>query len=174
MPRGERRLTPRVYRSNGFTYLVLLVVVAALGLGLAKIGPLWEEAARRDREQELLRVGESYAQALADARRESPGGDGAYPARLEDLLLDTRFVGTRRHLRRLLPDPLQPGRPWGVVRDARGAIIGVYSQDQRQPLAVVGLERGPVSLRPATRYSDWVFGPRELLITVPRTNVTTP
>ncbi len=174
MQRGERSTTPRPFRSNGFTYPVLLVVVAVLGLGLAKIGPLWEEAVRRDREQELLRVGELYAQALAEARRESPGGDGAYPSRLEDLLLDTRFVGTRRHLRRLLPDPLLPGRPWGLVRDARGAIIGVYSQDQRQPMAMVGLERGPVSLPPANRYSDWIFGPRELLITAPRMSATTP
>jgi type II secretory pathway pseudopilin PulG len=174
MPRGDRCTTCSPFRSSGFTYPVLLVVVAVLGLGLARIGPMWEEAAKRDREQELLRVGELYAQALASARRDSPGGEGAYPSRLEDLLLDTRFVGTRRHLRRLLPDPLQPGRPWGLVRDARGAIIGVYSQDQRQPLAVVALDRGPVSLPAAAHYSDWVFGPRELLQSVPRATAKVP
>jgi type II secretory pathway pseudopilin PulG len=172
--RGDRWRATHPNRSAGFTYPVLLVAVAILGLGLAKLGPLWDESARRDREQELLRVGELYAQALADARKDSPGGEGAYPARLEDLLLDTRFVGTRRHLRRLYPDPLQPGRPWGLVRDARGAIIGVYSQDLRQPMALVALERGPVSLPAANRYSDWIFAPRDLLHTMPGRATLTP
>lgn len=158
----------------GFTYPVLLVVVAVLGLGLAKLGPMWEQAAWREREQELLRVGELYAQALASARRESPGIDGAYPSRLDDLLLDPRVVGTRRHLRRLYPDPLEPGRPWGLVRDARGAIIGVYSQDPRPPLARVAMERGVVSLPAAERYADWIFGPRELLNTAPRRPAAAP
>ncbi len=147
----------------GFAYPVLLVAVAVLGLGLARLGPMWEEADRRDREQELLRVGKLYAEALDRARRESPGGAGRYPERLEDLLLDTRFVGTRRHLRRLYPDPLQPSRPWGVVRDAGGAIIAVYSQDSRRPLQRVASDHGPASLPAAERYSDWMFGPRQLL-----------
>ena len=148
---------------GGFAYPVLLVVVAVLGLGLARLGPLWEQADRREREQELLRVGELYAQALASARRDAPGGASGYPGRLEDLLLDTRFVGTRRHLRRLYADPLNPARPWGLLRDRQGAIIGVYSQDERPPLAQVPLVRGPVSLPAARRYADWVFGPAELL-----------
>ncbi len=163
MARGEVRTAASRRSVVGFTYPMLLVVVAVLGLGLARLGPVWEQADRRERERELMRVGELYAIALASARREAPGSQAGYPARLEDLVLDARFAGTRRHLRRLYPDPLQPGRPWALVRDSQGAIIGVHSQDTRQPLTQVAVERGLLSLPVASRYSDWIFGPKELL-----------
>jgi type II secretory pathway pseudopilin PulG len=147
---------------RGFTYVTVMTLVALLGLGLAQWGPLWAEQAQREREQELLRVGGLYAQAIESYWRASPGSVRQLPMRLEDLLLDTRYVGTRRHLRRIYADPLRPDRPWGLLRDAEGRLRGVYSQDPRQPFARAARGLGNVQLPDAQRYSDWVFTPKDL------------
>lgn len=163
MPAGSARgrcLRSQRRHLGGFTYLTLLVVVALLGLALARLGPLWADAEQRDREQELLRIGALYAQALDSYRHAAPGSRGGYPPSLEELLLDTRFVGTRRHLRRLYADPMKPTRPWGLVRDADGGIVGVYSQDERRPLLRLPQAHGIVDLPVADHYAHWVFQPR--------------
>ena len=143
--------------TQGFTLLAVTATVALVSLALAAAGPLWSEQRRRDRELELLQLGVLYAQALQSYRDASPGSEQQYPARLEDLMLDTRFVGTRRHLRRPYPDPMSRARPWGLVTDARGRIQGVFSRSEAPPIA-----QGPVILDDrvlpaALRYIDWQF-----------------
>jgi type II secretory pathway pseudopilin PulG len=163
--RFDQRPASRPRRCAGFSYIVLLVVVALIGLGSARVGVAWEHADRREREQELLRIGQLYADALRRARLDTPGSSRGYPARLEDLLLDARFVGTRRHIRRLYPDPLAPARPWGLIRDEHGAIIAVYSQDERQPLTQVQIISEVVALPAgAASYADWKFMPRQQVL----------
>ena len=146
---------------RGFSYITAMTVVALLGIGLAAMGPLWAEAAQREREQDLLRVGALYAQAIAAYQQASPGSLKRYPPTLESLLLDTRYVGTQRHLRKLYADPLDPQRAWGLLRVADGGVRGVYSQDERMPFARAGLDLGPAVLAPAQRYSDWKFMPKD-------------
>lgn len=154
---GRRRLPGLRRPARGFTWTLMLAAVALVGLAGSLAGPLWSHQQRREREHELLRIGVIYAQALKAYREASPGNDAQYPRRLEDLLLDTRHAGTRRHLRRLYPDPLSPSRPWGLVTDAQGRIVGLHSTDPAAPVA-----QGPVALAdrtlpPAQRYSDWKF-----------------
>lgn len=150
----------RQHRIRGFTYVTVMAVVALVGIGLAALGPLWANEAQRDREQELLRIGGLYSEAIASYYNASPGNAKRYPAQLEDLLLDTRFVGTQRHLRRLYPDPLAPGRAWGLVRAADGGVQGVFSLDTRAPFLRAARDLGPTSLPAAQRYSDWKFAPK--------------
>jgi type II secretory pathway pseudopilin PulG len=142
---------------RGFSYVAVLALVALMGIGLAAIGPLWAEEARRDREDELLHIGRLYAEAIARYQKASPGSARRYPPTLDALLMDTRFVGTVRHLRTLYPDPLEPARPWGLVRDAEGGIRGVFSQSEAPPLRTVPIVVGTVTLAPAARYSEWHF-----------------
>lgn len=156
MPAGKAQSSQR-----GFTYLTVMALVAILGLGLAAIGPMWADAAQREREQELLRVGELYAKAIGNYRASSPGSVKRHPAELGDLLQDNRFVGTRRHLRKLYADPLNPARSWGLIRAPDGGVAGVYAQDERLPFVRTGLQVGVVQLAPAQRYSDWKFMPKE-------------
>jgi type II secretory pathway pseudopilin PulG len=154
MRRGERA------RQHGFTFVAVLLLLALCMLGLAVAGPVWSQQVKREREQELLRIGALYAQAIANYRDGSPGTLKQCPPTLNALLRDERFLGTMRHLRRLYGDPVNAGRPWGLVVDADRRITGVYSLSQEAPIAEGALELGAASLAPARHYSDWKFVPK--------------
>ena len=117
---------------RGYTFVAVLALLAVCMLGVSLAGPLWSERVKREREQELLRIGALYAQAIAAYRDASPGSLKQYPQRLEALLLDARYVGVQRHLRKLYGDPMNLGQPWGLVLDANQRIVGVYSLSQPQ------------------------------------------
>jgi type II secretory pathway pseudopilin PulG len=154
---GPRMLPGRNFQQHGFAYVAVLAMVAVMGIGLAALGPLWSEEVKREREVELLRVGRLYAEALARYQKAAPGSVKPYPPTLDVLLMDPRFAGTVRYMRALYPDPLDPARPWGLIRDADGGIRGVYSQSEKQPLRTVGVLLGTVALAPSVRYADWHF-----------------
>jgi len=143
--------------SAGFTLVATLLLVALVALGLALAGPMWSQQAQRDNERELMRIGTAYAQAIAAYKRASPGSDKQYPATLEALLLDTRFVGTVRHLRKAYTDPINRGQPWGLVRNEGGRIVGVYSLSPTAPLAQGEIRLDDRVLPPARQYADWKF-----------------
>ena len=145
---------------GGFTYVWALAAVAVVGISLAAIGPSWHDSAKREREKEALRIGQLYAEAIARYYKSSPGSLKVYPPSLDALLLDSRFVGTFRHMRRLYGDPLQPGRMWGVIRAPDGGVRGVFSQSADEPLRREALDLGVTVLAPATKYSDWLFVPK--------------
>jgi len=146
-------------RTRGFTFVWVLAALAVFSLGLAAVGPMWADQARREREQDLLRIGGLYAQAIASYYAASPGSLKQYPSDLNSLLTDTRFVGVRRHLRRLYPDPLDPTSPWGLVTDQEGRIRGVYSRSGATPFRQQAVDVGTATLAPAQHYSDWKFVP---------------
>jgi len=154
---GARQGRRTGHRAGGFTLVWALAAVAILSVGLAVAGSTWSERSKRQREQELLRVGMLYAQAIEAYRAAAPGSLQTYPSSLEQLLLDTRFAGTVRHLRKLYPDPLDPARPWGVVRTPEGTIRGVFSQSAEAPLRVAPIDLGAVKLPSAGRYDHWQF-----------------
>lgn len=111
----------------GYTFVAVLVLLAVCMLGLSVAGPLWSDAVKREREQELKRIGSLYATALQTYRDASPGSLKQYPQRLDALLLDNRYVGIRRHIRKLYADPTNPNEPWGLVLDEQQRIRGLYS-----------------------------------------------
>jgi type II secretory pathway pseudopilin PulG len=144
-------------RNRGFTYVWMLAVVAVMGIGLAAMGTMHGDRVRRDREQELLRVGQIYASAIAAYYRMSPGGQKQYPASLDALVLDTRFVGTVRHMRKVYADPVDPAQPWGLVRATDGGIAGVFSTSINEPLRREPLQLDRISLPRASHYAEWRF-----------------
>ena len=81
---------------RGFTYVGLLLAVALAGVALAAAGTLWSTTAKRDKELELLFVGDQYRRAIGSYYEGTPGAK-RYPQRLEDLLEDKRLAVTRRH-----------------------------------------------------------------------------
>jgi type II secretory pathway pseudopilin PulG len=161
MRRCERLRHTRPARTCGFTYVCVLAMVAAIGIGLAALGSAWGTLAQREREEDLLHVGGEYASAIAAYRDSSPGSVRRSPPDLDALVLDDRFPRTRRHIRRLYPDPLRPSRPWGLVADPAGGIAGVYSQSDQAPLRKAPVVVAGRQFPPARRHSDWKFVPLE-------------
>jgi type II secretory pathway pseudopilin PulG len=145
--------TPGPTRQRGFTYVALLFVVIAFGIGLASVALVWHTAARRNKEAELLFVGKQYREAIVSYYT---SGQREFPARLEDLLLDPRFPNVRRHLRRLYRDPMTDGTEWGLVK-LGDRIVGVYSLAPGTPLKEVGSGSADEPPIGGSSYSDWKF-----------------
>jgi type II secretory pathway pseudopilin PulG len=141
-------------RSRGFTYLTVLFIVAILMGGLALVGEVWEIWSKREKEADLLFVGNQYRKAI---QRYVLSGKAQYPQKLEDLLQDQRQPSIQRYLRKLYPDPMTGKTEWGFVKGPDGGIGGVYSLSEDKPLKVAGFKLRDASLEGAQKYSDWKF-----------------
>jgi type II secretory pathway pseudopilin PulG len=139
---------------NGFTYLTLLFMVAILAGGAALAGEVWETSAKREKEAELLHVGNEYRKAI---ERYYLSGVRQYPKNLADLLKDPRQPGTVRHLRRLYPDPITGKDEWGLVKSADGGFAGVYSLSEAAPLKSAGFAVRDAAFEGKAKYADWQF-----------------
>jgi type II secretory pathway pseudopilin PulG len=144
-------------RARGFTYLTVLFIVAILAGGLALVGEVWETSAKREREADLLFIGNQYRRAIAHYYESTPGGVKRYPAALEDLLKDPRQPGMQRHLRTLYRDPFTGKAEWGVVKAPDGGIAGVHSVSEDKPLKTGNFKLRDAGFESAQKYSDWKF-----------------
>lgn len=137
-------------RHRGFTYLMVLLWVAISGVMLMALSRAWLLESRRERDTELIYRGEQIRDALsAYAAVPVSTGSSRAPARLEDLLEDRRSGQVVRHLRRVWRDPITNSPNWGLLKDANGGIVGVYSLSKRLPLLA------PEGVK---RYDQWLFG----------------
>src|SRR5512142_3142860 len=113
-------------KQRGFTYVAVLLSVAVMAAALAAAATVYSQSARREKEAELLFVGDQYRQAIRSYYERTPGGAKRYPRKLEDLLEDVRYPALMRHLLRLYPDPVTGG-PMQPVEAPGGGIMGVAS-----------------------------------------------
>lgn len=139
---------------KGFTYLTVLFVVAILAGGLALVGEVWHTAALREKEAELLYVGNQYRKAI---ERYYLNGPRLYPRTLNDLLKDPRKPVTERYLRRIYPDPITGKDEWGLVKAPDGGIMGVHSLSNDKPLKSANFRTRDAGFERAEKYSDWNF-----------------
>jgi type II secretory pathway pseudopilin PulG len=140
----------------GFTYLGLLFAVAVLGITLATVGVVWSTQARRQREAQLLWVGDQYRTAIARYRAYG----GQLPLALTDLIEDPRVPLPRRFLRRLYPDPMTGQADWQLIMAPGGAgIIGVASSSQDKPIKRANFSAADALFADALCYCDWKFVP---------------
>lgn len=107
---------------QGYTYLLMLFVVALFGYGLALLGETWRAIGQRELRLETEFVLESYTRALASYRTATPDGASYRPRRLEELIEDTRTGVKRRHLRRLYRNPMSGKFDWLLRTDALGVV----------------------------------------------------
>jgi type II secretory pathway pseudopilin PulG len=140
----------------GFTYIGLLMVMAIAGIGMAGVGIVWHQDAQREREKELLFIGDEYRKAIGSYYENSLGEAKQFPPTLEDLVTDKRFPNTKRHLRKLYSDPMALSKPWQLVLQ-QGQIIGVYSASKQTPIKKVGFQPPYETFGEAVEYSDWKF-----------------
>lgn len=150
-------------RQGGYTYMLVIFIVALVGVGLATAGDIWATARQRGNEVELLFAGNAYRQAIASYYQASPGIVKQYPPKLDDLLKDPRFPDTRRHLRQLYPDPFGKSG-WIEIKAPQGGVMGVASSSENAPLKRVGFsvtdrvfEEPTAQLKEKLRYRDWEF-----------------
>lgn len=142
---------------GGFTYVGLMIVIAIMGVMTAATGEVWLTAQQREKERELLFVGEQFRQAIDGYYEHTPGQESRYPAKLDDLLKDPRYPSTQRYLRRIYRDPVTGGEEWGLVRGAGGEILGVHSLSEEPPLKQGNFSLADRDFAGKTKYADWVF-----------------
>lgn len=116
-------------RQGGYTYLLMLFVVAVAGYGLALLGESWQVTADRERREELEFTLEAYARAFKSFHGATPDGMSYRPRKLEELVEDYRTGVRRRHIRRLYPNPLTQRLDWLLPSDELG-IVGVCLRSQ--------------------------------------------
>lgn len=147
------------HRQTGFTLLGLLFLIAGLGVGLAALGTLWHTAVQREKERELLFVGDQYRRAIESFWTiPLPVGEPRrLPRSLEELLLDPRFPDTVRHLRRPYPDPMSGKPEWGLIRGAAGGIAGIHSLSDAKPFKTGNFPTAYASFSGQPHYRGWAF-----------------
>lgn len=144
-------------RDAGFTYLAVLFLVAISGVVLALTGVIWSTAQRRDKERELLYIGNEFRTAIASYYERTPGTVKRYPNSFDDLLKDNRHLVTLRHLRRVYLDPITSTREWGIVRAPDGGMMGIFSLSTADTIKHSGFLGRDAVFEKAKTYSEWRF-----------------
>ncbi len=134
---------------RGFTYLVALLLIAASGFGLASLAEAWSHARQREKEAELLWIGEQFKQAIALYYQRSPDMVKRYPEKLDDLLEDRRFATPQRYLRRVYVDPMTGKAEWDLIAAPGGGFMGVRSLSNKRPIRRLNGH--------TASYNDWSF-----------------
>lgn len=149
---------------RGFSYLLLLLLLAVLAVATTGSLALGHAIERRAAEEALLVTGEEFRLALQSWRR----GGGTGPGELTELLRDPRVPGVRRHLRRLPFDPMTGRAEWGLLRDAQGRIVAVYSLAEGVPIKRDSFDAlRQAGFEEADSYARWTFGARPLAASAP-------
>jgi type II secretory pathway pseudopilin PulG len=147
----------RAQRQRGFTYIAVLVAMLMLSLATQGVMTYVSHQAQREREADLLRIGQTYAKAIGAYYQATPGSVKRWPAELEDLLEDRRLVAVVRHMREVYPDPIARTARWDLIRAPDGGIAGVRSISTQAPIRMGEVVLDGMTLPPATRYADWDF-----------------
>lgn len=142
---------------QGFTYIALLIFITIMGVGLAATGEVWQMTMKREKEEELLFVGNQFRNAITMYYYRTPGQMGRYPMSLEDLLKDPRYPATKRYLRKIYLDPVTNSTNWELIKGPNGEILGVHSASEDEPLKKSDFMLADQNFEGKTKYSDWVF-----------------
>lgn len=145
--------------SKGFTYLTILIAITIIGVALAETGIIWHTTQQREREQQLLYVGDQYRLAIGRYYNigAAVGAAGQFPKSLNDLLRDPRLVGVTRYLRKIYYDPMTNSQHWGQIRNPEGRIIGVYSLSGEHPIKQSNFPFADKEFEGKEKYSEWTF-----------------
>lgn len=141
----------------GFTYLAILILIAVMSVGLARVGEVWHTQLKREKEEQLLFAGDQIRAAITMYYAHAPSPVGRFPTSLEDLLKDPRYPATKRYLRRIYADPMTNGTKWELVKNANGDILGVHSGSDEEPIKKSSFGIADQDFEGKTKYSEWVF-----------------
>jgi type II secretory pathway pseudopilin PulG len=154
---GAGDLRRREGRCGGFALIAALIALVIVSMAsIAAVGRASLQA-KRERELQLLWIGNQYRQALQSYAATLPqGGSAQYPLKLEDLLEDKRLLITARYLRQLYADPFTGKADWVLELEA-GRIVGLHSSDVDTPLQHANFGPGNASFANAKSHAGWHF-----------------
>ncbi len=144
-------------KEQGYIYLWTLFAVALAGVVLTGIGPMWQIESQREKEIELLHVGDQFRRAIESYHLNSSGKAKRYPESLEQLLEDRSSMVIKRHLRKIFLDPMTNSHDWGLIEQAGSGITGVYSKSDKIPLKRANFPENYSAFSEAKSYKDWKF-----------------
>jgi type II secretory pathway pseudopilin PulG len=144
-------------RERGFTYIGVLILIAIMGVALASTGEIWHTVRKREKEQELLYVGDQFRRAIKQFYRHSPPQARRYPLSLEELLKDPRYPGIQRYIRKIYPDPMTGNTDWGLITGQDEQIYGIYSLSDEEPFKKKNFKPADKKFEDKMKYSEWVF-----------------
>lgn len=142
-------------RGRGLVLLALLIFLALGALATMLAAEVWATTRQRERETELLFVGEQYRRAIESYWRATPGRAKALPLSVDVLLQDDRFPTPVHHLRRAYPDPITGGE-LELIRVGNG-IAGVRSPSKAAPMKAAGFPPRYQQFEGQASYDQWQF-----------------
>jgi len=142
---------------DGFAYMSLLVVITASLIALSVALPDKYQQAKREREAQLMFVGQQYVRAIKGFYENPLVSIKRYPDSLDELLIDERTAKPLHHLRQLYPDPMTESQQWGLVKNSEEQIMGVYSLSQNRPLRTDFSSFPLVVVEGVEKYEDLKF-----------------
>ena len=128
-----------------------------MGAVLAGTATVWSTMSQRDKERDLLFVGNEFRAAIGSYYERTPGGAKQYPKTLEDLLLDKRQTMVVRYLRRIYVDPMTGQKKWGLVKGPNGTIMGIYSLATGSPIKTGNFAERDKEFQGKLSYTEWKF-----------------
>jgi hypothetical protein len=141
---------------RGVALLAALIFLSIVGLVGALSLEMAATAGAREREKDLLYIGEQFRTAISRYYFSTPGPIKALPSSLEDLVDDNRFPKPLHHIREIYVDPMTGLATWGQIQQG-AKIVGVYSLGARKPIKVAEFSEEQQSFTDAPSYSDWKF-----------------
>ena len=157
-------------KQYGFTYIGLLIAVAIISASLASAGVVWHTSQQRERERDLLFVGDQIRKAIGRYYNAGVGPVRQYPQNLDDLLRDPRQPGVARYLRKHYYDPITGTAEWGLIKGAGDRIMGVFSLSEDHPIKQMNFSANDQEFEGKGKYSDWTFVYRPKPVRVKRIN----
>lgn len=137
--------------SLGYTFPLMLIIVAAMALGATRLELAQSYRVKRDKEEELLFRGHAYMRAI----KAYYSKNNRYPRELKDLAND-RDSSKPRFIRQLYKDPMT-GRDFKPILGPEHVITGVVSASKDVPFRKVDFDKELVGFEKARTYADWKF-----------------
>ena len=145
--------------------MALLLMLMLVSIGALAAAEIWATTAKREREVELLWVGDQYRKAIESYWKATPGRRKILPSTIDQLLLDDRFPNPVTHLRKAYRDPMAPDADFELIR-VNNALVGVRSTSKDAPMKKAHFPPRYRQFEGADSYSAWqfVFTPRGLVV----------
>lgn len=132
-------------------------MLVVTGFILSQASAKWSELVKRERELELLKVGDTIRKAIGRYYNATPGIVKQYPPNLEALLHDDRYPNPRRYLRKIYLDPVTQREGWGIVVAPSGGVMGINSLSGEKPFKLKNFSPVYKLFEDKEFYGDWYF-----------------